>query len=159
MRNECAGTKDDHSDRCDLYDSEGYCRWYGETWLCEKDGKMHGGEAVERITYCTHRKIKGKRINDSMNPLLMERIPMWCEVVFDGQILPRHCDFYCPEGVKVFGDGRMYDPVSNRTILPDGTIKNGEYSEITKMVDELFKRMEEDGTFDKLRKKSEKNED
>ena len=78
-RIECWGRDANHSDKCDLYDIEGYCRWYGDTWLCEKDGKMHGGEDVELITYCTHRRINGVRINDSMNPLYMERLPRYFE--------------------------------------------------------------------------------
>ena len=121
-RPECWGRKEDHSDKCDLYDSEGWCHWYGDTWLCEKDGLMHGGEEVELITYCTHRTRKGKRINDSMNPLHMERIPRWCEVIFDGEICSLHNHIYNPEGIMVWGDGTMHDPVSKKTVCPDGTV-------------------------------------
>jgi hypothetical protein len=80
-RKECWGLKENHGDKCDLYDTEGYCHWYGSTWLCEKDGLFHGGEDVELITYCTHRKINGVRINDPMNPLIMERLPRYFERV------------------------------------------------------------------------------
>ena len=52
MRPECA-IKDDESDRCDLYDSEGWCHFYGDTWE-DDDGVFRGGEEVERITYCAH---------------------------------------------------------------------------------------------------------
>lgn len=131
-RPECAGKKKDRSDRCDLYDSEGYCRYYGDTWLCEKDGQMHGGELVERITYCTKRRIKGKKINWGTNPLHMERIPMWCEVVFCGNIRGIHSDFYNPEGIICYGDGRMEDPVTGVVQLKDGTVlTREEYFETT----------------------------
>lgn len=131
-RPECAGANDDRSDRCDLYDSEGFCRYYGDTWLCEKDGEMHGGEPVERITYCTKRKVKGKRINCGTNPLHMERIPMWCEVVFNGTIRGVHNDFYNPEGIIVWGDGHMEDPVSGQVQMKDGTIlSKEEYFDMT----------------------------
>jgi hypothetical protein len=119
VRPECAGEKEDRSDRCDFYDSEGFCRKYG-TW--EKNGVTYGGDDVETITYCTYRTRNGKRINDSMNPLYMERIPRWCEVIFDGQIKSMHCDFYNSEGIIVWGDGTMHDPVTKKTIYPDGTV-------------------------------------
>jgi len=120
-RPECAGTKDSNSDRCDLYDSEGYCLYYGDTWE-DKDGVFRGGEDVECITYCTQRTIKGKRINDSMNPLHMERLCRWMEVVFDGEIRSRHEIFYNPTGIIVWGDGTMHDPETRKTIYPDGTV-------------------------------------
>jgi hypothetical protein len=121
MRPECAGTKDDGSDRCDLYDSEGWCHWYGDTWK-DDDGVFRGGEDVEHITYCTHRTINGKRINDAMNPLHMERIPRWNEVVFDGEVRMIRHSFYNPDGIIVHRDGTMHDPVSKKTIFQDGTI-------------------------------------
>jgi len=82
-RKECWGCKDDHSDKCDLYDEEGWCHWYGSTWPCKKDGLFHGGEDVKLITYCTRRRIKGKRINDQMNPLHMDRLPRYFETIDD----------------------------------------------------------------------------
>lgn len=121
MRPECAGKKDDRSDKCDLYDSEGWCHWYGDTWK-DDDGVFRGGEEVERITYCTHRTIKGKRINDSMNPLYMERICHWTEVMFDGEVRSRNHDFYNPSGIIVWGDGTMHDPVTKKTVCVDGTM-------------------------------------
>ena len=125
-RKECLGIEEDHSDKCDLYDTEGYCRYYGDTWKGD-DGVYRGGEEVERITYCTHRTIKGKRINNSMNPLYMERLLHWTEIEFNGQIRSRHCDFYNPEGIILFGDGTKYDPVSKIRILPDGTIIENDF--------------------------------
>lgn len=149
-RVECAGIKDNHSDRCDHYDSEGYCRKYG---TYEKNGTTYGGDDVETITYCTHRTIKGKRINDAMNPLRMERIPRWCEVVFDGQILPCYNEFYCPDGVHQWADGRMYDPVSNRTIMPDGTIRDGEHTELSDQIDADLDRLIKSGGLKRLEDK------
>lgn len=121
-RKECLGSKEDRSDKCDLYDTEGYCHFYGDTWRDESDGIYRGGQDVETITYCTHRTIKGKRINDSMNPLYMERIPRWNEVMFNGEVRMRHHSFYNPDGIYVVGDGSMYDPVSKIKILKDGTV-------------------------------------
>jgi hypothetical protein len=140
-RKECWGSKEDHSDKCDLYDEEGFCHWYGDTWLCEKDNQMHGGQDVKTITYCTHRKINGNRINDSMNPLHMERLLRWNEVMFDGTIRLRHCDFWCEDGIQVWADGRMYDPVSNRTIMPDGTIRDGEHTELSDEMERHFNEL------------------
>ena len=50
---------------------------------------MHGGEDVKCITYCTHRTVKGKRINDSMNPLYMKRLPRYFEEIVDGEVRRR----------------------------------------------------------------------
>lgn len=132
-RPECTGTKPDHSDRCDLYDTEGFCHYYGDTWLCEKDNKYHGGQDVETITYCTHRIIKKKRINNAMNPFHMDRIPRWNEVIFNGEIRFRHNDVYCPDGIIVWGDdGRMEDPITGTVQLKDGTmLTSQEYFERT----------------------------
>jgi len=82
----------------------------------------HYEEFVERITRCEHRMIKGKRINDASNPLVMERITRWNEVVFDGEVRSIHSDFYNPTGIIRWGDGTMHDPVSKKTICSDGTI-------------------------------------
>jgi hypothetical protein len=119
-RPECAG-KDDESDRCDLYDSEGWCHWYGDTWK-DDDGVYRGGEEVERITYCTHRTIKGKPINWGTNPLIMDRICHWTEVMFDGEVRSRHHDLYNQNGIIVWGDGTMHDPKTKKTICADGTV-------------------------------------
>ena len=121
MRPECAGVKDDHSDRCDLYDSEGYCRFYGNSWK-DDDGVYRGGEDVELITYCTHRITNGKRINDTSNPLNMKRIPRWNEVIFDGEVRMRCHDLYNPTGIIVWNDGTMHDPKTHKTICADGTV-------------------------------------
>jgi hypothetical protein len=125
-REECAGIKEDNSDRCDLYDTEGWCHWYGDTWLCEKDNKYHGGEDVECITYCTHRTIKGKRINNMMNPLHMERLPRYFEVVFNGEVRNRSWDRsgYRSCGIGVYHDGSMKDYDNNAIMLKDGTMIN-----------------------------------
>ena len=89
-RKECWGCKEDHSDKCDLYDTEGFCRWYGNTWKGE-DGIFRGGEDVKLITYCTQRKIKGVIINDQMNPLHMDRLPRYFESVNEsGDIVNRY---------------------------------------------------------------------
>lgn len=48
-RFECMGTCEDRSDRCDLYDTEGYCRHYGSTWKGE-DGVFRGGMDAKLIT-------------------------------------------------------------------------------------------------------------
>ncbi len=132
-RPECAGIKSNHSDRCDLYDTEGFCKYYGDTWLCERDNKYHGGQDVETITYCTHRTINKKRINNAMNPLHMDRIPRWNEVIFNGKIRFRHNDVYCPDGIIVWGDdGRMEDPITGMVQLKDGTmLTSQEYFETT----------------------------
>lgn len=132
-RPECAGIKEDRSDRCDLYDMEGFCRYYGDTWLCEKDNKYHGGQDVETITYCTHRIIKKKRINNAMNPLYMDRIPRWNEVIFNGEIHTRYNELYYPYGIIVWGDdGRMEDPITGMVQLKDGKIlTREEYFETT----------------------------
>ena len=138
-RKECKGIKDDGSDRCDLYDTEGYCHWYGDTWKGD-DGVFRGGEDVELITYCTQRKIKGKRINDSMNPLHMDRIPRWNEVVFNGEIRMRHNEVYNPNGIICWGgdDPRMEDPVTGMIQYPDWRIETQqercvrEYADIIK---------------------------
>jgi hypothetical protein len=79
-RKECWGYKENHSDKCDFYDTEGFCHWYGNTWK-GKDGVFRGGEDVELITYCTKRKIKGVIVNDQMNPLHMDRLPRYFESV------------------------------------------------------------------------------
>ena len=118
-RKECWGSKEDHSDKCDFYDSEGFCHKYG-TW--EKNGVTYGGDDVETITYCTHRTIKGKRINNAMNPLIMDRLCRWNEVMFNGVVKMIHQSFYNPDGIYVDPDGSMYDPVSKVKILPDGTV-------------------------------------
>ena len=116
IRKECAGVKDDRSDRCDLYDAEGWCHFYGDTWK-DIGGVYRGGEDVKLITYCTKRIIKGKRINDQMNPLHMERIPRWNEVVFKGNIRMRHHELYNPGGILVYDDGKMVDPITNEEDL------------------------------------------
>jgi len=120
-RKECSGIKEDHSDRCDLYDSEGWCHWYGDTWK-DDDGIYRGGEEVERITYCTHRTIKGKQINWGTNPLIMKRICHWTEVMFDGEVRSRSHDLYNPSGIIVWADGTMHDPNTKKTICVDGTV-------------------------------------
>ena len=120
-RKECSGIKEDHSDRCDLYDSEGWCHWYGDTWK-DDDGIYRGGEEVERITYCTHRTIKGKSINGGTNPLIMKRICHWTEVMFDGEVRSRSHDLYNPSGIIVWADGTMHDPNTKKTICVDGTV-------------------------------------
>jgi hypothetical protein len=132
-RPECTRTKSNNADRCDLYDTEGWCRYYGDTWLCERDNKYHGGQDVETITYCTHRTINKKRINNAMNPLHMDRIPRWNEVIFNGKIRFRHNDVYCPDGIIVWGDdGRMEDPITGMVQLKDGTmLTSQEYFETT----------------------------
>lgn len=121
-RPECKGVKEDESDRCDFYDTEGYCKWYGDTWLDEKDDVYRGGEDVEYITYCTHRAYKGVPVNWGTNPLHMERIPRWNEVVFMGNIRMCHHELYNPSGIIVWGDDnpRMEDPVSEMIQYPDG---------------------------------------
>jgi hypothetical protein len=139
-RPECRGKKEDHSDKCDLYDSEGWCHWYGDTWLCEKDGLMHGGEEVERITYCTHRTIKGKRINNSMNPLHMERICHWTEVMFDGEVRSRHHELYNPNGIIVWGDGTMHDPITKKTICADGKVIEDDHWGGNRKMHDCFER-------------------
>ena len=97
-RFECEGTKEDKSDRCDLYDSEGYCRYYGDTWK-DEDGIFRGGMDVELITYCTRRTIKGKCINDSINPLYMERLPRWMEFLNEkGEFESCHGGFWNEDG-------------------------------------------------------------
>lgn len=102
-RPECEG--------CDFYDPY--------PCSCECD---HYDEFVERITRCEHRTKKGKRINDAGNPLIMERITRWNEVIFDGEIRTIHSDFYNPEGIITWGDGTMHDPTTKKTIYPDGTV-------------------------------------
>ena len=98
QRFECMGTKDDKSDRCDLYDSEGYCRYYGDTWKGD-DGVFRGGMDVECITYCTKRTINGKHINDDMNPLYMERLPRWNKFLNEHGVFEHsYCRFYNEEG-------------------------------------------------------------
>lgn len=93
-RPECWGCKPDHSDKCDLYDTEGFCHYYGDAWLCEKDGEYHGGMDVELITYCTKRKVNGERINNSMNPLHMDRLPRYFERLDDeGNIVNKYTGF------------------------------------------------------------------
>ena len=102
-RPECEG--------CDFYDP------YPCSCMC-----THYDDYVERITRCEHRTIKGTRINDASDPLIMERITRWNEVVFDGEVRSRHSDFYNPEGIIVWGDGTMYNPVSKKTVCSDGTV-------------------------------------
>lgn len=137
-RPECWGRKEDHSDKCDFYDSEGFCHWYGDTWKGE-DGVFRGGEEVERITYCTHRTRKGKRINDSMNPLYMERLLHWTEIEFNGRIRSAYDKFYNPEGIILYGDGTKYDPVSKTRILPDGTVIENDHG----MTPDIYNTIEE----------------
>lgn len=104
-RPECEG--------CDHYDP----------YPCHSVCTAYNNEVVEVITYCTHRTIKGKKINWGTNPLIMERIPRWNEVIFCGEIRSRHNDFYNPSGIIVWGDdGRMEDPVTGTVQLKDGTI-------------------------------------
>ena len=122
-RPECAGTKEDRSDECDFYDP------YPCSCVCNK----YDGKYVECITYCTWRTIKGKRINNSMNPLYMDRIPRWNEVTFNEEIRTIYSDFYNPKGIIVWGDdGRMEDPVTGMIQLKDGKIlTRQEYFETT----------------------------
>ena len=53
---------------------------------------------------------------------MLERITMWNEVMFDGEVRSRHSDFYNPKGIIVWGDGTMHDPVSMKTVCADGTV-------------------------------------
>ena len=88
-RFECEGIQEDRSDKCDFYDP------YPRHCVCTKYDKQQ----VECITYCTWRTIKGTRINDSMNPLHMERIPRWNEFLNEhGEMECRHIGFYNEEG-------------------------------------------------------------
>ena len=57
-----------------------------------------------------------------MNPLRMERIPMWNEVIFDGEVRMRHHGLYNRNGIIVWGDGTMHDPTTKKTICADGTV-------------------------------------
>lgn len=142
-RKECRGVQHDESDRCDFYDTEGWCHKYGDMW-----GEGTGGTDVECITYCEHRTVKKNQINDASNPLIMERIPRWNEVEFNGVIKMIEHEFYNPSGVRKWADGRMYDPESNLTIMPDGTIVDGERDPAT---DRLYEML--DKNYHKLRKR------
>jgi hypothetical protein len=123
-RKECWGSKEDHSDQCDFYDEEGFCHYYGDSWEGD-DGVFRGGEDVKLVTYCTQRIIKGKRINDSMNPLHMERLCRYNEVIFNGEIRMRHNEVYNPSGIICWGgdDPRMEDPVTGMIQYPDGRME------------------------------------
>jgi hypothetical protein len=138
-RPECAGIKEDRSDRCDFYDP------YPCGCVCNK----YDNEYVECITYCTWRTIKGERVNNPMNPLYMNRIPRWNEVIFNGEIRTIHNDFYNPDGIITWGDdGRMEDPVTGMVQLKNGTILTcEEYFETTPVGKDLSKFV------DKMRKK------
>lgn len=69
----------------------------------------HYDEFVEEITRCEHRTVKGVRINDASNPLIMKRIPRWCEVEYNGMIRGAYHELYNPNGILVCSDGRMID--------------------------------------------------
>jgi hypothetical protein len=96
------------------------CEFY-DPYPCSSECTYYD-EFVECITRCEHRTKKGKRINDANNPLIMERITRWNEVIFDGDIRSRQCDFYNPNGIIVWGDGSMHDPQTKKTVCPDGTV-------------------------------------
>jgi len=79
-REECEG--------CDFYDP------YPCACMCK-----HYDDFVERITYCEHRTMKGKRINDASNPLIMKRLLRWCEVWHQGRVRGTYNSFYNPDGI------------------------------------------------------------
>ena len=131
-REECNG--------CDFYDP------YPASYKCE----AYEGQDVETITYCTHRTRKGKKINWGTNPLIMERVLRWNEVMFNGEIRGRHNDFYNPNGIIIWGDdGRMEDPVTGTVQLKDGTIlTRQEYFETTplgKQMQDCIDRIKQKG--------------
>jgi len=101
---------------CDFYDP------YPCSCMCD-----HYDDFVECITRCEHRTTRGKRINDASNPLIMDRLLRWNEVMFDGEVRSINCDFYNPKGIIVWGDGTMHDPVTRKTILKDGTVIENDY--------------------------------
>lgn len=123
-RQECEG--------CDFYDP----------YPCSCECK-HYDEFVECITRCEHRTKNGKRINDAGNPLMMERITRWNEIIFDGEIRTQHSDFYNPDGIILWGDGTMHDPVTRKTICIDGTVIENDYFGGNMSMIQSSKRLEE----------------
>lgn len=53
----------------------------------------------QRVTRCEHRKIKGKRVNDARNPLVMKRELLWCEAWHRGQVVTTHIHFWNESGM------------------------------------------------------------